>query len=135
MWNNFKDMPKALRMITGCALTGIGMLFLSVNPYTSFELDGHEVTYAVWWTSGAGPYTSLLGIVWALSAYLLLKRSKHARVACLISLSAVVIAPYLYWVQFLPAALGALQVMLLAWYLYRSESVRTYFASGRAQLA
>ena len=63
MWASFKEMPMPLRFITGHAIACVFLLFGSIIPHGSFAIDGRPVSYAVWWSSGAGPYASFLGVI------------------------------------------------------------------------
>ena len=132
MWVSFKEMPTPLKFITGHAIACIFLLLGSIIPHNSFSIDGQHVSYAVWWSSGAGPFASVLGVIMSMSGYLLLKRSNRARVTYLMALSVALIAPYLFWRQFESAAFGIAIVVLVGWYLYGRQSVQVYFTSNPA---
>jgi hypothetical protein len=130
MWASFKEMPTLLKFLTGHSLACIFLMILSIIPHNSFAIEGHSVSYAVWWSSGAGPFASLLGIIMPVSGYLLLQRSHRARISYLTALSVGLIAPYLLCGQFGLAAFGIALVAAIGWYLYGRQTVQTYFASN-----
>ena len=65
-------MPKLLRFMTALALACTMFFVMSVVPYSSFAIDGHPVSQAQWWSSGAGPFVSLLGLLGLVSGGALL---------------------------------------------------------------
>jgi hypothetical protein len=132
MWSAFKAMPKLLKWICAHALLCGFFLLGSVIPHDSFSINGHHVSYAEWWSSGAGPFASLLGTVMPLTGYLLLSRSAYGRIAYLAVLSVALVLPYCYLGEFWLALFGVLVVLLISWYLFRKKSVIEYFASNPA---
>jgi hypothetical protein len=137
MWNNYKSMPNLLKFLTAHALACIVFLIGSVIPHNSFSISGRQVTYLEWWGSGAGVYASVIGIILPISAWLLLSRSCHARGFYLCSMIVGLILSYLLFQQvwgsetgYGYAAVRAIIVAILAWYLYRKESVKHYFVSN-----
>ena len=132
-------MPLLLKLLTAHALSCIIFLIGSVAPHDSFSVNGHVVTYAEWWSSGAGVYASLVGIALPVCAWLLLKRARHVRAVYFSALSIGLISPYLLMEQlqnsgerYVLAAFGALIAVLIVWYLYAKKSVQSYFASNMA---
>lgn len=132
MWLSFKEMPMLLKFITGHAIACVFLLLGSIIPHDSFSIDGQPVTYAVWWSSGAGPFASFLGVIMPATAYQLLKRLSRARSMYLVVLTIALVAPYLYWGQLQIAAIDMAIVGLFAWYLYGAKSVQHYFSSHLA---
>jgi hypothetical protein len=130
MWVSFKEMPTPLKFITGHAIACIFLLLGSVIPHDSFSMYGQPVSYAVWWSSGAGLYASFLGAIMPVTAYLMLKRLSRARIIYLVALSIAIVAPYLYWGQLQYAAIDMVVVGLFGWYLYGAKSVQRYFTSN-----
>jgi len=130
MWSALKAMPKLLKWICTHALLCGFFLLLSVIPHDSFSINGHHVSYAEWWSSGAGPFASFLGIVMPLSGYLLLSRSVYGRIAYLAALFVALVLPYCYFGEFGMVLIGVLIVLLVSWYLFRKQSVIQYFSSN-----
>ncbi|MDI9243845.1 hypothetical protein [Marinobacter sp. CHS3-4] len=134
MWSNFKAMPFFMKLL---ALHGsiflVGAL-VTLFPIGGFSVDGKEVTYADWWSSGAGIEFFLVALSIGTGAICLLKRVKYARViyfAVLTSIFAMRLASEptllfrLDWVLTLIAFLG-----LIYWYLFHKKTVRRYFGAS-----
>jgi hypothetical protein len=130
MWANFSAMPGLLKFLTAHSLAAIVLLVVSVVPHDSFFIDGRHVSYSEWWSSGAGPLASLLGILLPISGYLFLTRHRTARVTYLTTASVALVCPYVAHGHPVSAALGVLMVAFGAWYLYRRPTVVAYFASN-----
>jgi hypothetical protein len=130
MWSNFKAMPLLMKWVTAHALLCFGLLISSLVPHDSFSIDGHHVSYSEWWSSGAGPFASLLGVIMPFAAYLLLVRARCARITYLAALSIGLILPYIYWRQFGLASFGMFVIGLIGWYLYGKKTVQKYFSSN-----
>jgi hypothetical protein len=128
MWANFNTMPKLLKFLTVHAAFCFVFFVGSVVPSNSFSMNGQHVTYAEWWSSGAGPFASLIGLVGPLVAWSLLSKWQHARLAYVVFLALGFIAPYPF-LGMLPYVLpGMLVVGIGAFYMYRWQSVQVYFA-------
>lgn len=56
MWANFSCMPKLLKFLTAHAAFCFVFFVMSVIPNDSFSIQGQHVTYAEWWSSGAGVF-------------------------------------------------------------------------------
>jgi hypothetical protein len=91
MWSNFSAMPGFLKFLTAHAFGMSVLLVASVIPHGSFVLHGRPVSYAEWWSSGAGPLASFLGIILPISGFLLLRRNPLARIAYLTSIGIAMI--------------------------------------------
>ena len=130
MWANFSAMPSLLKFLTAHSLASFVLLVASVVPNSSFAIDGHPVSYSEWWSSGAGPLASLLGVILPISGYLLLKGHPMARVTYLASISIALIGSLLVLHQAVVAAFGKPMVAFAMWYLYRRSDVVAYLASN-----
>ena|SRR5882724_10701383 len=128
MWSNFSAMPGFLKFLTAHAFGMSVLLVASVIPHGSFVLHGRPVSYAEWWSSGAGPLASFLGIILPISGFLLLRRNPLARIAYLTSIGIAMIASYLIHPEPASAAFGVLLFAFGIWYLYRRPAVVAYFA-------
>jgi hypothetical protein len=131
MWSNFSAMPGFLKFLTAYAFGMSVLLFASVIPHGSFVIHGRPVSYAEWWSSGAGPLASFLGIILPISGFLLLRRNPLARVIYLTSIGIAMIAYYLIHPEPASAAFGILLFAFGVWYLYRRPAVVAYFAPDR----
>ena len=128
MWENFRSMPPLLKFLTAHAFACFAFLVGSVIPHHSFSINGHAASYAEWWSSGAGPFASLLGIVGPVIGMLLVTKSHNARAAYLGFLALGLIAPYPFMGVPAMALAGVVLVCAAAFYLYKWQSVQFYFA-------
>lgn len=128
MWKNFESMPKFLKFLTAHAVFCFVFLVGSIIPDNSFSIDGRPVSYSGWWTSGAGPCASLIGVLGPLVAYSFLTKWRYARLAYLGFLAiAFVISPPLLGYNFLYTLVGMAFVGAGALCLYKWPSIRVYF--------
>jgi|SRR5450432_1508775 hypothetical protein len=128
MWENFKSMPLLLKFLTGHAFVCLALLVVSAIPNNSFSIRGHAVSYSEWWSSGAGPFASLLGLVGPIIGVLLLTKSSSARLAYLGFLVLGLIVPYPFMGVPAMALAGIAVVCVTAVYLYKWQPVQLYFA-------
>ena len=132
MWANFKSMPRFLKFLTAQAGSCFVFFVCSVVPNHSFSVDGHIVTYSQWWSSGAGPLASSLGVIGPFVAWLLLQKSQHARAWYLGFLALGFVAPYPFLGPLAYGLLGVLVAGAGAFYLYRWQSVQVYFTCSHS---
>ena len=128
VWENFKSMPVLLKFLTAHAFACFAFLLVSVIPNNSFSIDGHAASYAEWWSSGAGPFASLLGLVGPIIGVLLVTKSQNARPAYLGFLALGLIVPYPVMGVPAMALAGVVVACAVAFYLYKWQSVHSYFA-------
>jgi hypothetical protein len=128
MWANFKSMPRVLKFITAHALCCFAFLVMSVVPNDFLYLNGQNVTYSEWWSSGAGPFASLIGIVGPIVGWLLLSKKPHARAEYLAFSALALIVPFPLMGDWATALIGVLFVCAEALYLYKWRGVQVYFA-------
>ena len=128
MWANFKTMPGLLKFLTAQALFSFVFCIISAIPNEQLSINGRHVTYAEWWSSGAGPFASVLGIVGLFTALLFLKKGQYARVWYLVFLALAFVAPYPFLGPPAYTFAGLVVVAVGALYLYRWQSVQVYFA-------
>ena len=132
MWNNFKAMPTILKFLTAHALFSFLFLIGSIIPHDSFSINGQSVSYSEWWSSGVGPYASSLGILMPIVGFLLIARTRYARIIYLMVISLGLIVPYLYFGKFELALVGVIVMAVISAYLYLRPPVKEYFASNKA---
>jgi hypothetical protein len=101
---------------------------MSVIPNDSLSIDGHHVAYAEWWSSGFGPFASLVGISGVAAGWSLLSKRKIARATYLGFLALGMVLPYPFMGVPVYALIGVGVVAIAAAYLYRSQKVGRYFA-------
>ncbi|HOX71078.1 MAG TPA: hypothetical protein PK001_04990 [Dokdonella sp.] len=131
MWENFGSMPKLLKFLTAHAACCFLFFAISVINIDAYAIQGRHVTYAEWWSSGAGVFASLTGLVGLIVAWALASKRPYARPAYLGFLTLALVAPCAFFGQ-LPYALpGLLAVGAGALYMYRRQSVQVYFALNR----
>lgn len=128
MWTSFNSMPRLLRILTAIAACCLMFLVMSVIPKASFAINGQHVTFAQWWSTGAGPFASLTGIFGPLVAWSLVAKWQYARPGCLAFLTFLFVIPYLFFGAPSYALFGIMVVALAWYYLYRWPSVQSYFA-------
>lgn len=136
LWRNFHDMPWLLRLLTIQALIMVLFLVGSILPVWSFGIDGRFVTYEEWWSSGAGIFASIMGILFPISGYLFLDKNKYARpvyVGSIILMFLCHVAVFGLGDQSILALLIVVLIVvcLFAAYLYLSKSVNVYFADNK----
>lgn len=131
MWKNFDSMPKLLKFLTAHAMFCIAFLICSVIPQSGFSINGNEVTFSQWWSSGAGVFASLLGIAGPLVAYGFLTKSRHSRPAYAgFLMLAFVLTPIFMRMDPIYIPVGVLVVVLGVVCLYKLPSMRMYFTPG-----
>lgn len=129
MWANFKSMPRFLKFLTALALFTFLFFVFSVFPIESFSINGRNVTYSEWWSSGVGPFASLLGVYGLFAGWLLLAKRPHARVCYLVFLILGLVVPYLFIGPLAYTLVGLIVVGVGAFYLYLWQGVQVYFAT------
>jgi hypothetical protein len=121
-------MPILLKFLTAHALACFAFLVVSVIPSNAFAINGRHVSYAVWWSSGAGAFASLLGLAGLGVGVLLLSKWRHARIAYLGFLALAMVVPYPVVGHPGLALVGLAVVGAVALYLYRKRTTQCYFA-------
>lgn len=132
MWANFGSMPKLLKFLTAHAACCFVFLVISVIPIDSYAIQGQHVTYAEWWSSGAGVLASLLGIVGPFAAWALASKRPYARAVYLVFLALAFIAPCPFFGMLAYLLPGLLVVGVGAFYMYKWQSVQVYFAPNQS---
>jgi hypothetical protein len=132
---NFNKMPTLLKFLTAHALAMSAALF-SVIPVFSFGIGNKPVSYAEWWSSGAGISASIIGIVLPISGYMLLDRNKHARIVYIGSIVfSCFLCPLLIFglhdvFTMSNISVVASTICIFSVYLYLNKSVKSYFVSS-----
>lgn len=132
MWANFTDMPKLLKFLTVQAAVCFVFFIMSVIPKDAFSIQGRHVGYAEWWSSGAGVFASLIGVIGPFVAWALMSKKSYARAGYLAFLAVASIAPYPFFGMLGYALPGLLVVGAGAIYMYRWQSVQVYFAPNQS---
>ena len=134
MWNNFKAMPLFMRLLAFHGSMFFVGAFVSLFPVGGFSVNGKDVSYSEWWSSGAGIEFFLVAISIGVGATCLLKKVKYARViyfGALIGIFASIpisdpaILGRVDWLITLTISLG-----LIYWYLFHKKTVQSYFGTG-----
>lgn len=128
MWANFKSMPILLRFLTAWAACCFVLFAMSLIPGGTFAINDQQVTFAQWWSSGAGLLASLTGILGPVAAWSLVTKRQHSRLGYLAFLAFVFVVPYFFLRTPVYALLGLLVVAAATYYFYRWPSVMAYFA-------
>ena len=131
MWANFSSMPKLLKLLTANAAFCFVFFAMSVIPNDSLYIQGRHVGYAEWWSSGAGVFASLIGLVEPFVAWALASKQPCARAAYLGFLALAFVAPCPFFGMLTYALPGLLVLGAGAIYLYRWQSVQVYFAPNQ----
>jgi hypothetical protein len=132
MWANFGSMPKLLKFLTAHAACCFLFFVISVINIDSYAIQGRHVTYAEWWSSGAGVFASLIGLVGLFVARALASKRPYARPAYLGFLALAFIAPCPFFGMLAYALPGLLIVVAGAFYMYTWQSVQVYFAPNQS---
>lgn len=132
MWANFNCMPKLLKFLTVQAAFCFVFFAISVIPNDSLSIQDRHVTYAEWWSSGAGILASVIGLVGPFAAWALASKKSYARIAYLAFLALGFVAPYALFGMSAYALPGLLVMGLGAFYMYRWQGVQVYFAPNQS---
>jgi hypothetical protein len=127
----FKEMPLLLRLVLfPYSLIG-SIIFIggSFIPIVEFEIEGKQVSWSEWWTSGAGPLFTIIGVLLGISAIGFYRKKSLAR---LTFFSAFAVALLFVGAFEVPTLKGMIVIgvlsLLLGWYFFLKKSVRHYFA-------
>jgi len=126
----FKEMPLSLRFFffPYSLIGGIVFTVVSFIPSVAFEIEGQQVPWSEWWTSGAGPLFVVIGLLLFISAVGFYKKNRHAR---LTFLSVFVVALLFIWHFEVPTKGGLIVTgilfLIVVWYFFLKKSVRNYF--------
>ena len=132
MWANFSGMPKLLKFLTAHAAFCFVFFAMSVIPGDSFFIQGRHVTYPEWWSSGAGVFASLTGLVGPFIAWALASKRPYSRSGYLFFLALAFVAPCPFFGMLPYVVPGLLVVGAGAFYMYRWQSVQVYFAPNNS---
>jgi hypothetical protein len=130
----FKEMPLLLRFVLfPYSLIG-SIIFIggSFIPIVEFEIEGKQVSWSEWWTSGAGLLFTIIGVLLGISAIGFYRKKRLAR---LTFLSAFAVA-LLFVGAFEVPTVGGMVVMgilflIVGWYFFLKKSVRNYFGLNK----
>ena len=134
----FKEMPCALKFIffPYCLIGGIVFIVTSFIPSVKFEIEGKQVSWSAWWTSGAGPLFTLIGVLLLISAIGFYNKKRHARLAFL---AVFVVALLFIWQFEVPTMRGIIIMgilfLVVGWYFFLKKNVRDYFGVNKRERA
>src|SRR5690242_3074816 len=112
MLNNFRAMPAIVKLCTVAALGVMALVVTTKFPHISIHVGDRQITTAEWWNIGAGPFMLVVGLLMVSSAVMMLKRSRHARLAYAVAWSALCISvPFVSGVSGLGVAASKLSVI------------------------
>jgi len=125
----FKEMPFSLRFFFfPYSLIG-GMVFTltSFIPSVEFEIEGKQVSWSEWWTSGAAPLFNIIGVLLVISAIGFYRKNRFARITFV---SAFIVA-LLFIGKFETPTKGGVIVagilfLFVGWYFFLKKSMRNY---------
>lgn len=138
MYRNFLAMPSLLQFLTAGTVLVIAFFVSSTIPHSSVNVMGGVMSTDEWWKSGAATVIALNAILFAVSATLMLKRSRYGRhlyiVGSIVSCLSLPVVAMLTQAN----AVGATNVFTLTIfnfvltafigiYLYRNRAVESYF--------
>ncbi len=138
MVKNFMAMPILLRLCTGVAGGVLVFVIGTMLPHGSIRVEGRQLTTSEWWAIGAGPFMLIVGGLFCASAVMMLRRSRHARLAYIVAWIALFISvPYIAAVTGNGVAAVSkssliadlLMTLAIVLYLYLSKGARNYFRS------
>lgn len=133
--SNFVKMPGVLRFLTGVALLLI--LFVAQSVFTdAIRVQGREISRDEWWGSGSGVIQLLSSLPLIIAAFLMLARSRYARMSYLIGwlvsdigtifilkANGIMSTGVQWWFVSLACAVS---LLVFAWYLFTSKQVAAY---------
>ena len=137
MAKNFMAMPIFLKLLTAAALGMILVIVVTVIPGGSIRVFGRNVADSEWWRIGAGPFMAIVTLLMIASAVMMLKRTRHSRLAYVIAWIALSISiPFVAGVAGVGVAVSKpalfsnlLLTLAISLYLYLSKGARAYFRS------
>jgi hypothetical protein len=136
IWRNTSGMPFLLRIwCQGGMIAGPILLFFVLFPVTDWTVNGREMSYREFWSSGAGATAATFVGLFTVGAWGMAARIPASRWA-------LVLSPLLP-LAFMPAfmvgttslstlLLGqAITAAIVYWCLFRLNAVRQYFLAGK----
>jgi len=119
-------MPVLLKLMTGHALVCVILFIVSVLPYDSYGIDGRKVSQGEWWSSGAGPLASLIGLGGFAAGWAFLRKANYARQLYLAFLTSGFVVPYPFIGEAWFSLIGILVVAAAGVYLFKNRAVASY---------
>jgi hypothetical protein len=116
-----------LKLMTGHALVCVILFIVSLLPYDSYGIDGRQVSRAEWWSSGAGPLASLIGLFGFAAGCALLKKANYSRQLYLAFLTGGFVVPYPFIGEAWFSLIGIFIVTAAGVYLFKNKAVASYF--------
>lgn len=144
MWKNFKEMPIILRALTVSVLVIYLFIFVSLSPYNLIIVNNVHITNVQWWKNGMGTLTFLNAVLMTIASILMLRRSLYGRLFFIIGFGLLnVINFYIHTVfagigieisrasyaHLASVVSDVVLMLLLTFYLWKSEKVNKYFAN------
>lgn len=129
----FKSIPPVLGVIMLFLLLGVLFVVGPCLPFVTYQVNQETVTQAQFWRSGAGPATVGSGILMVTVAVATLCRKRWARPALIGLAPGILLVQTAFfgdWSNFWgPFAACWVISLPLAFYLYKSSVVRTFFGN------
>ena len=128
----FKEMPFLLRFFffPYSLLVGIAAPVLSLIPSVEVTINEKQVSHSEWWTSGAGPLSTIIGILLLISAIGFFLKKRFARITFLAPWLILLIVALVQGYEKLTIVgvfLLGIWMSLLIWYFFFKKSVQDYF--------
>ena len=125
-------MPVLLRFLffPYSLLVGISFPVFSLIPSAEFTINEKQVSHSEWWTSGAGPLSTIIGILLLISAIGFFLKKRFARITFLAPWLILLIVALVQGYEKLTIVgvfLLGIWMSLLIWYFFFKKSVQDYF--------
>ncbi len=119
-------MPLLLKIFFVISIFGLFIAVFSILPVGQYNIDGKEVTYHEWWSSGTGLNSTIMGTVLFVSGIGIFKKKNWAKYTFLSTLFiSFAENPSLTQKEMIYAAM--FWFIFLGWYLFIKQSVKEYF--------
>src|ERR1700753_3477200 len=79
MIKNFMAMPILLKLLTAAACSVPIFVIGTMIPHGSVDMGGREGATSEWWTIGAGPFLSVVALLFCASIVGMLRRARYSR--------------------------------------------------------
>lgn len=131
----FKEMPLLLRFVFFplSLIEGIGFTICSFIPFAEFKIEEKQVSWSEWWTSGAGPLSTIIGILLLISAIGFFQKKRFARITFLAPWAILFIVAIVQEHEALTiqgAFVLGIWMVFLVWYFFFKKSVKHYFGKS-----
>jgi hypothetical protein len=140
MLQNFKAMPGILKWITVLCMVLPVFTLGTFIPNGTINVNNHPMANSDFWACGAGILVAILAMMMLVAMWLLVQRSKYARLVALIAfMAAWMSGPLLgrlldhgFKPSILLVSSNLIPVAVMALYFYKNTAARTYFQPRNA---